>query len=127
MSLADITLNSKVFSVSSVQGSKVVRRCTAATLPAGLQAMELEISHAPGTGTKTDRHLFKLTKYKLDAETGKLLGYSIHAVLTVPKGEDNATQVAYFSGTGAMGDDLSDFLALDTFASSGRLLNGEFS
>lgn len=126
MSLGDITLNSKVYSVSSVVGPAVTRRCTAATLPSGVDSSELELSHNFGTGTKPDRHLAKVSRVITDAN-GKKQTISLHAVLTIPKGLETADLMSMVSGNDAIGDDLAALFTLDTFAFAGRLMNGEFS
>lgn len=127
MSLSDITINGKVYSGTNFQGTRVVRTCTAATLPTGMASSQLEISHTPGNGSKPDRHLLKRTDTIVDSTTGKTLPYSIHIVLTVPKGQSLADRTAVFVGTGKLGDDIGDLLATNSADITGRLINGEFS
>lgn len=127
MSLSDITLNSKVYSVSSVQGQKVVRNCTAATLPVGLDSASLEMSHTPGIGSKPDRHLVKFTTNVVDATSGKSFPYTVHAVVTIPKGVTKAARNLIIGGDNSMSDDIASLIALDTWGFVPRLANGEFS
>jgi len=125
MSLNDITLNSKVFSLRSVQAADIIRACTTATLPADAVSALFEISH-DFSAVKANRSLMKFTR-TLQGDDGTLYPISLHAVLTIPKGPLITDIQAQISGTGGMADDLSDFLALDTFASLNRIMNGEFS
>jgi len=125
MSLADITLNARVYSVRSVTGSRVLRACTVATLPSNAVDNTLEISHEFST-TKSNRSLIKFSRTVLDSDNVPV-PISLHAVLTVPKGLAPASITGQTSGTGGMGDDLADLLGLDTFAFLTRMMNGEFS
>lgn len=125
MSLADIVLNSRTYSVRSIQGSKVLRACTVATLPSNTTDTTLEISHE-FSSTKANRSLIKFNRVILDPDNVPV-PISLHAVITAPKGVTPAQITAQLSGTGSMSDDLSDILALDTFTFATRMLNGEFS
>lgn len=125
MSLADITLNARVYSVRSVSGSRVLRACTTATLPANAIDCTLDISHE-FSNTKSNRSLIKFSRTVLDADNVPR-PVSFHAVLTIPKGLTPTQYNGQASGTGGMGDDMSDLLALDTFAFLSRMANGEFS
>lgn len=127
MSLSDITLNSKVYSATSLSGTRVVRTCSAATLPAGMESSTLEISHTPGSGNKPDRHLLKRTDVIIDSVTGKSLSYQMHMVVTVPQGQSLAAKTAMFVGSGKIADDIGDLLATNSAEIAGRLVNGEFS
>lgn len=86
MSLSDITLDSKVFSLSSVNGKQVIRRASAASTPANIKNLIMEIAHTPGSGSKPDRHLIKFSLEKYDTTLLQWFPWSIHMVLTVPKG-----------------------------------------
>lgn len=125
MSLNDIILNAKTFSLRSVQAADLIRACTIATLPVGAVSALLEISHDFST-VKANRSLMKFTR-TLQGIDGTLYPISLHSVLTVPKGPAIADIVAQVSGTGGMSDDLSDFLSADTFTRLTRIMNGEFS
>lgn len=127
MSISDITLNSKVYSLASVNGAKLVRNCSSATLPEGLTSLQMEISHAKGSGMKADRHLVKFTGAVYSDELAKNVPFTLHMVLTVPKELTVAEVVAQVSGTGKIGDDLVDLVSLDTLAFLTRLANDEFS
>lgn len=130
MSLADITLNSKVFSARSWNGtSGFMRACTSGTLPAACTDATLLISHdfTLPPSAKANRSLFQLSRTYINATTGEEVPVIIHGVITAPKGLTLAQKNTALAGTGSMSDDLSDLLALDTFAFATRMLNGEFS
>lgn len=127
MSISDITLNSKVFSLQSVNGTKVVRACSVATLPSGLTSLVMEISHTVGSGKKANRDLVKFTGTIFSTELSKDVPFTLHMVLTLPKELSRATVMAEVSGTDKIGNDLVDLISLDTFTFLTRLAAGEFS
>lgn len=125
MSLADITINSKVYSVRSINGSRVLRAGTVATLPANCIDTVLDISHE-FSATKANRSLVKFNRVVLDSLSVPQ-NITLHAVITAPKSLTPAQIVAQLSGTAGMSDDLADIFSLDTYTFSTRMLNGEFS
>lgn len=129
MSTSDITLNSRVYSLSSVVGTSLVRKCSKASLPDGLLASTLEISHSAGSGSKPDRHLAKLVDTVVDPTTNAKRDYLAYVVVQVPKGGTPAEQddVVGVEGSidSSMGEVLTSLLGGSGFVS--RLINGEFS
>lgn len=126
MSLSDITINGKVFSVRSIQGSKVLRAATIASRPGMTQDATLELSHEFSL-TKPNRSLVKYNRVVLDDDQVPH-NLSIHAVITVPKGAFSPGSInPHYWGTNSMSDDLSDIFAMDTFTFAQRMINGEFS
>lgn len=126
MSLSDITINGKVFSVRSIAGSTVLRAATIGSRPGNTQDATLEISHE-FSKVKPNRSLIKYNRVVLDGNQVPN-NLSIHTVITVPKGAFLPGEInPHYWGTNSMADDLSDILALDTFTFSQRMINGEFS
>lgn len=129
MSTSDITLNDRVYSMSSMLGSSLVRKCSKATLPEGLLSSTLEISHTTGTGNKPDRHLAKLVDTVVDSTTGSRRDYLLYVVAQVPKGGSPDEQDDILGSEGAIDSslaaNLSSLVGGSGFVS--RLINGEFS
>lgn len=129
MSLADIAVNGRTYSVASVNGTDVVRKCTSATLPAGLSQSVLEISHTVGKGNKPDRHLLRFTDSVIDSTTGAQRDYQVYCVIQVPKGGSATERADIISEadptSGNLVAQIQTQLAVSGFGT--RLINGEFS
>lgn len=126
MSTNDITLNTKVFSFSASNGRELIRTCSLATLPSGLENADLIISHQPGAGQKADRHLAKFNRH-IALASGVIVPITLYAVLVVPKGLTKAQVSAQIAGDNSMSDDLSTLFSSDTYAFAGRFAHNEFS
>lgn len=129
MSISDITLNDRVYSLSSTIGTSLIRKCTKATLPAGLFASTLEISHSAGSGNKPDRHLAKFVDTVVDSTTGAKRDYLTYIVAQVPKGGSAAEQDDIMGVEGAVDSSMAEVLTtlLSGAGFVTRLINGEFS
>lgn len=114
MSLDDITLNTRVYTVTSVAGSRVLR-AVLATGEANYPTV-LELSHTPGVGNKPNRHLAKITSEFQDAD-GVPFPMTLHVVATQPKGSGSTD----FS---PINEDITDLLLTSGFL--GRWLAGGF-
>lgn len=129
MSISDITLNDRVYSLSSTIGTSLIRKCSKASLPEGLHSSTLEISHAAGSGNKPDRHLAKFVDTVIDSVTGAKRDYLTYVVAQVPKGGSSAEQDDIMGVEGATNSSMAEVLTT-LLSGSGfvtRLINGEFS
>lgn len=107
-----ITVDTMVYAYYDNGNKTVERRCTAATLPAGLTSSKLIISHQEAKGNKPDRHLIKWVDTVTDSVTGATRDYVSYSVHQVPKGGTPTEIQDVMSETGTIPSSLAKRMSL---------------
>jgi len=107
MSLNDITLNGLVYTLTSIQGSKVIRAVqdmSGVSQPPYGSPITMEIAHTIGSGKSPDRRMIKFVVPTTPQNATEIVPnspVSLHIVATIPKGLDpNDVQPLFVSTSG---------------------------